>query len=138
MLEDWDGSRKAFEKAFKYEPEEYSYLAMASLAVMKKKDRAESQKYYASAMEKIPSANIYYHILRSFKESGYDAYVMRLIQEQEDKNLQKRLLFYIAELYHELGMESAAYSYFTTVRDIKNLGYYESKIAEHELEKHYE
>lgn len=138
LLEDWDGSRKAYEKAFKYEPKEYSYLTMASLAVMKKKDRVESQKYYAKAMDKIPANNIYYHILRAFRESGYDAYALRLIQEEEDKNLQKRLLFYIAEFYHELGHETAAYSYFSTVCDVKNLGYYESRIAEHELEKYYE
>ena len=138
MLEDWDGCRASFEKAFEFEPEEYAYLAMAAVAVMKQGDGAESRNYYKKTMDKIHAGNIYYHILRSFSERGYDAYALRKIQEEEDKGLQTRLLFYIAELYHEGGMETAAYSYFTTVRDAKNLGYFESRIAENELEKHYE
>ncbi len=139
MLGDWEGCKASFESAFEYEPQEYGYLVTAVLAMMKQKaEWKETQEYYAAAMDKIPSGNIYYHIIRSFRESGYDAYALRKIQEEEDKNLQKRLLFYIAELYHENGMETAAYSYLVTVRDAGNLGYYESRMADYELENHYE
>lgn len=138
LLEEWDGSMAAFEKAFKFEPEEYSYLAMASVAALKKGERSEYMKYFDKSMDKIPTVNIYHHLIRSFRDTSYDVYALRLIQEEEDKNLQKRLLFYIAELYHERGMETAAYSYFTSVRDVKHLGYFESRIAEYELENHYE
>ena len=44
----------------------------------------------------------------------------------------------IAEIYHEAGMENAAYSYFTVIRDANNLGFYESRMAASELENHYE
>ena len=138
LSEDWEGSRRSFEKAFKYEPKEYSYLAMAALAVMKEGDRVATGKYCEKAADKIPSGNIYTHILRAFRETGYDAYVLRLIQDEEDKVFQKRLLFYIAELYHEMGMETAAYSYFALVRDLRNTGLWESRIAAAELENHYE
>ena len=97
----------------------------------------ENQDYYKGLMDKIPAGNIYYHILRAFRGSGYDVYALNKIQEEDDM-LQKRLLFYIAELYHESGMETAAFSYLTVVRDAKNLGFYESRMAEYELENHYE
>jgi len=138
LLEDWDGSRKSFEKAFEYESREYSYLAMASLAVLKKGDAAETKKYCSKTKDMVPGTDVYSHIIRSFMERGYDAYALRLIQEEEDKINQKRLLFYIAELYHESGMETAAYSYFTLVRDVRNAGLWESRIAALELENHYE
>ncbi|MBI9108036.1 MAG: tetratricopeptide repeat protein [Spirochaetales bacterium] len=138
MLGEWDASRKSFEKAFKYEPKEFAFLAMAAVAEMKKGDAAATKKYCSKAIDKIPAGNIYAHILRSFKESGYDAYVLRLIQEEKDKIVQKRLLFYIAELYHENGMETAAYSYFALVRDASDYGLWESRISAFELENHYE
>ena len=113
LLEDWEGCRESFEKAFEYEPDEYGYLATAAAAALKQGlEWKERKDYFAGLMDRVPSGNIYYHILRAFKESGYDAYALRKIQEQEDRNLQKRLLFYIAEIYHEAGMENAAYSYF--------------------------
>lgn len=138
MISDWEGCRSSFEKAFKLEPEEYAYLAMAAVAVTKMGDKLAARKYYSEIMDKIPTASIYYHILRSYLERGYDAYALRKIQDEENEGLQKRLLFYIAELYHQNGMETAAYSYFTLVKDAENLGYFESRIAEHELESHYE
>ena len=138
MMEDWSGCRNSFEKALKFEPEEYAYLAIASVAVMKTGDKVEARKYYKEVMDQIPANNIYYHILRSYVEAGYDAYALRKIQDMEDEGLQKRLLFYIAELYHESGMETAAFSYFTVVRDASDLGFFESRLAEYELESHYE
>lgn len=138
MLEDWDGCRRSFYKAFEFEPREYPYMAMAALAVMKKGDAEETKKYCTRIMDKIPTSDVYHHIVRSFMEPGYEAYVMRLIQEEEDKNNQKRFLFYIAELYHENGMESAAYSYFTLVKEAGIRGLWESRISALELETHYE
>ncbi len=139
MLGEWDGCRKSFEKAFEFEPEEYAYLATAAVAVMKQKlDYKKTQDYYTKLMKKIPAGDIYYHILRSFKENGYDVYALRKIKEDEDENLQKRLLFYIAELYLESGMETAAFSYLTLVSDAIELGFYEGKMAKNELEMHYE
>jgi tetratricopeptide (TPR) repeat protein len=138
LIEDWDGCRKSFEKAFEFEPREYPYLAMAALAVLKKGDPAEIKKYCSKTKDKIPGTVAYSHIVRAFMERGYDAYALRIIQEEEDKIIQKRLLFYIAELYHESGMETAAYSYFALVRDEGHKGLWESRIAALELENHYE
>jgi hypothetical protein len=137
MLEDWDGARRSFEKAFRYQKDEYAYLAMAALSEMKKGKSREFKEYLSKTMDKIPSNDLYYHLIRAFGESGYDAYVLRLIKEEEPP-IQKRILYYIAELYHESGMETAAYSYFTLVRDAANPGFFESRLAGYELENYYE
>ncbi len=138
MLENWDESRKSFEKAFKFEPKEYAYLAMACIAQLKQGDSEAAKNYIIKTMDKIPSTDIYYHILRAYREKGYDAYALRLIREKDDRNLEKRLLFYIAEIYQASGMDTAAFSYFTLVRDAKDLGFFESRLAEYELENNYE
>ena len=138
LLEDWDASRTAFEKAFDYEPGEFAYPAMACVTVLKSGDRNEIKKYVKKTMDEIPVKNIYYQILRAYIETGYDAYALRLIQEEEDETLRIRLLFYIAELYQHSGMETAAYSYFNLCSEKEAAGLWESRIAADEIDKYYE
>ncbi len=138
ITEDWDESRKSFEKAFRAEPEEYAFLAAASLAVMRQGDKTKTANYLKKTLDYIPVDNIYYHVIRSFRESNYDTYALRMIKEEEDINIRNKLLFYIAELYFIRDMKSAAYSYLAMVRDTKLTGFYEAKIAAAEIEKYFE
>ena len=138
ILGNWNECIKAFEKALVYEPEEYSYLTMMALARYNESTTLEFKEYIKDAMNKIPSNNVYRHILRSFIDTSYEKYTLTMIKDEENENDRVRLLFYIAELYKFRGFENAAIEYLKKVVELEKMGYFEGRIAKYELENIYE
>lgn len=133
MTGDYRGCKTSMLKAFEAQPRDFSPLLLAGLAARRSQEGRGLEQFIDEIMGLVPHNSLNYHVLRSFKEPEYTDLALRYVQEEENKTVQNRMLFYLASNYMLEEAASVAVSYFTYICESDLAGLYECRLARNEL-----
>jgi tetratricopeptide (TPR) repeat protein len=131
----WEESIRYFKQAQEHDPQEYSYLLMAALALKRSGRDETAVEYLRSYLHRIPQASWYYEVARFLIRPEYVSPLLSRINQEKNAVTKKRMSFYIASQYLISGQTAAARAIFIDLTSNEDNSQIESKLAHWEMKK---
>ena len=126
---EWKKSVIYFKKAYIYEKREFAYPLLITLAYRNAGEVAESKNYLKNELINFPKDSWYYSTAKFLLNPMRDVFLIKKINDEKDRFLRERMLFYLAAQFRIMKRDTAASTYFLEVADSNFNGKPEFKIA---------
>jgi tetratricopeptide (TPR) repeat protein len=135
LEEKWESAARAFEEAYRHEPEEPSYALLAALSWMQLGEQDQVEVYLTEQMGRFPEDGWSRVIARYFVEPALEARTITAAGKETNKLKQARMLFFIASRMLLEQRVDTALRYLLLVREIDRQDLPEKRIAQELLRR---
>jgi tetratricopeptide (TPR) repeat protein len=131
----WLEARDAFQEAYRFAPQEWSYALLAAMNWMKGGRPSDPRQFLEQALRKVQRETLEWYLLRLYHDLSGDNDAAIRIDRERDLDKKARLLYYLAEYYNVRGNTSLAARYFLQVRELNQRYMIEWRLNEWALER---
>ena len=134
----WTRARVAFQKAYSYDKNDFSYALMTAASYLKAKNLIDCKKFLAQAMRSLDRSSLAYEMMRLYHDQGgFNAEnSLRLKIDKIDKPSERGKMLYYMGLFYELkGSTKIANEYYSKIIKMQAPMFFEYRLAEWSLEK---
>ncbi|EPF25329.1 hypothetical protein HMPREF1221_01872 [Treponema socranskii subsp. paredis ATCC 35535] len=134
----WTRARAAFQKAYSYDKNDFSYALMTAAAYLKAKNLIDCKKFLAQAMRSLDRSSLAYEMMRLYHDQGgFNAEnSLRLKIDKIDKPSERGRMWYYMGLFYELkGSAKIANEYYSKIIKMQASMFFEYRLAEWSLGK---
>ncbi len=135
IQEDWKKAEQLLRKAYKEEPEYYSYVFLIYLSMVEQGKIKDGREFLSEKVNEIPRDDLFYDMGRFYLTPGNDQWIFRKVEDEEDLFTKTRMRFYLACQYELQEKMSLANALYLEVKDEDLRGLIETRIAEWRLKK---
>jgi len=133
LTDDWEEARQNLMESYSHE-EDHGVLLLTAFTYFREDRDKEGKDFIKNILDSFPRDDHFYNIGRMAIDPGYEVFALQGIEEEKDKFVQTRMKFYLGALFHAMGADTLAYTYYDDVRELNLLGMYERRMALKELE----
>ena len=134
----WARARAAFQKAYSYDKNDFSYALMTAASYLKAKNLIDCKKFLAQAMRSLDRTSLAYEMMRLYHDQGgFNAEnSLRLKIDKIDKPSERGRMWYYMGLFYELkGSAKIANEYYSKIIKMQAPMFFEYRLAEWSLGK---
>jgi len=132
---EWEGSRRAFQKALEFSPRTVSYALMATVAMYRSGATQQAQSFMSRYKNTLDRSSTEYLLCRLFVDQSAEMNVLNRIMRETNSVKRNRMLFYMG-LYQELfGSATLAQKFYTDIIGTQVPAFFEYRLAKAALQQ---
>ena len=131
----WKEAAGFFKKAYDFDDKELAYPLLAALCYKNAGDEKTAGDYLQGCLDAFPRDSLFYHMARFYLLPASDLFIVQQVNQEKNKSLKARMLFYLAAQYKLQDKGSLARRYFLEASEAKTSGFIENRLAGWEMKR---